>query len=121
MELNSVSLAVFTRLAGVIFEKALAGADAVARNSGLFVVEDVPSNSGEVRDYQEIDLELYADEKPQGNQAGRAKVQLGYNKQVSVGRVAKDIGITFEMRRFNKYPDVVRRLTNLAALPVQRL
>lgn len=92
-----------------------------ARNSGLFVVEDIPENSGETRDYTEIDLELYADNKPQGNQAGRAKVQLGYNKLVSVKRVAKDIGITYEMRRFNKYPDVVRRLTNLAQMPVNRL
>jgi len=121
MELNSISLAVFTRLAGVIFEKAKDLVEKHARDSGLFVVESVPENSGEVRDYQEIDLELYADNKPQGNQAGRASVRLGYNKQVTVKRVAKDIGITYEMRRFNKYPDVVRRLTNLAQMPVNRL
>lgn len=121
MELNTISLAVFTRLAGVIFEKAMGMVDKVARNSGLFVVESIPENSGESRDYQEIDLELYADNKPQGNQAGRARVQLGYNKVVTVKRVAKDIGITYEMRRFNKYPEVVRRLTNLAQMPVNRL
>ena len=95
--------------------------DKVARGSGLFVVENVPENSGETRDYTEIDLELYADNKPQGNQAGRAKVQMGYNKIVTVKRVAKDIGITYEMRRFNKYPEVIRRLTNLAQMPVNRL
>ena len=121
MELNTVSLPVFTRLAGVIFETAKKMVALNARNSGIFVVEGVPDNTGETRDYQEIDLELYSDDKPQGNQAGRAKVQLGYNKLVSVSRTAKDIGITYEMRRFNKYPEVVRRLTNLAQMPVNRL
>jgi hypothetical protein len=121
MELNTVSLSVFTRLAGVIFEAAKKTIPAVAKTSGIFVVESIPDNSGETRDYQEIDLELYADNKGQGDQAGRAKVQLGYNKLVSVKRIAKDIGITYEMRRFNNYPDVVRRLTNLAELPANRL
>ena len=121
MELNTASLAVFTRLAGVIFGKAIDMVEKVARSSGLFVVESVPANSGETRDYTEIDLELYADNKGQGNQAGLARVQLGYNKLVTAKRIAKDIGITYEMRRFNKYPDVVRRLTNLAQMPVNRL
>lgn len=121
MELNSVSLQVFTRLAGVIFGKALDMVEKNAQSSGLFVVESVPENSGNIRDYTEIDLELYADNKAQGNQAGRARVVLGYNKTVSVKRIAKDIGITYEMRRFNKYPDVVRRLTNLAQMPMNRL
>ena len=121
MELNTASLGVFTRLAGVIFEKAL---DAVPKNimgSGLFVEENIPNNSGETRDFQEIDLELYASNKDQGDQAARGKVQLGYNKLVTVKRVAKDIGITYEMRQFNKYPEVVRRLTNLAQMPMNRL
>ncbi len=121
MELNSISLSVFTRLAGVIFAKALDMVDKNIRGSGLFVEEAMPENSGETRDYTEIDLELYADNKPQGNQAGRARVQLGFDKLVTVKRIAKDIGITYEMRRFNKYPDVVRRLTNLAMMPDNRL
>lgn len=121
MELNSLSLGVFTRLAGVIFGKALDMVEKTARSSGLFQVDSVPANSGETRDFTEIDLELYADNKAQGTQAGRARVVLGYNKLVTAKRVAKDIGITFEMRRFNKYPDVVRRITNLAQMPANRV
>lgn len=121
MELNTISLNVFTRLAGVIFEKAKDKVEKAAQASGLFVIDNIPDNSGETRDYQEIDLELYADNKDQGDQAGRARVVLGFNKLVTVKRVAKDIGITFEMRRFNKYPDVIRRLTNLAQMPINRL
>lgn len=121
MELNTVSLGVFTRLAGVIFGKALEMVSQAAKTSGIFVVEDVPDNSGETRDYTEIDLELYTADKPQGNQSARARVQLGYNKLVTIVRQSLDIGITYEMRKFNKYPDVVRRLTNLAQTPANRL
>ena len=122
MELNSLgNLSVFTRLAGVIFDKATTMVDKNARNSGIFKIESIPSNSGETRDYTEIDLEMYADNKPQGNQAGRARVQLGYNKLITVKRFAKDIGITHEMRRFGKYPEIISRLTNLAQMPGNRL
>lgn len=121
MELNTASLAVFTRLAGVIFQKALDMVPRTARESGMFVVENIPANSGETRDYTEIDLELYASNKDQGDQASRARVQLGYNKLVTVKRIGQDIGITYEMRRFNKYPDVVRRLTSLGQMAPNRL
>lgn len=121
MELNTISLSDFTKLADVIFEKAKEAVPAVARGSGLFIEEGVPENSGESRDYTEIDLELYAEAKAQGDQAARARVQQGYNKVATVKRFAKDIGITYEMRRFNKYPDVVRRLTNLGQMAPNRL
>ena len=108
-------------MAGVIFEKALSAVSQNARTSGIFSVEDMPSNTGETRDYTEIDLELYTSTKDQGDQSARARVVLGFNKLVSVKRETLDIGITYEMRRFNKYPDVVRRLTNLAQTPANRL
>ena len=120
MELNTISLSVFTRLAGVIFGRAVDMVEMNARTSGLFLIEAVPENSGNIRDWTEIDLELYANRKTEGDQAARARVQLGYNKTGTVARFAKDVGITYEMRRFNKYPDVVRRLTNLAQMPIRR-
>lgn len=121
MELNTISLSVFTRLAGVIFEKAKEAVQATARSSGLFLVEAIPANSGDVRDYTEIDLNLYAAGKSQGDQAARAKVVLGYDKNVRLRRFARDIGITYEMRHFNKYPEVISRLTNLGQQGGNRL
>lgn len=121
MELNTVSLNVFVRLAGVIFEKFKDQIESNAKNSGLFRVSDIPANSGENRDFQEMDHELYADNKDEGDQASRARVTVGFNKVVKVKRIAKDIGITYEMRRFNKYPEVVNRLTNLAQHAPNRL
>ena len=119
--MNTLSLGVFTRLAGVIFEKAKDMVEKQIRGSGLFKEETISANSGETRDFQEFDHELYADNKGQGAQAGRAKVALGYNKLVTVKRIAKDLGITYEMRRFNKYPEVVRQLTSLAEYPSNRI
>jgi hypothetical protein len=121
MELNSISLSDFTKLATVIFEKERASLSQEARESGMFVVEAIPQGTGNTREYTEIDLEEYAANKGQGDQAGRARVQQGYSKTMSSKRVAKDIGITYEMRTQNKYPEVVRRLTNLAQLAVNRL
>lgn len=121
MDLNSVSLNVFVQLADVIFEKALDQMDTPAQSSGLFRVEDVPANTGESRQYTEIDLELYADFKGEGSQAGRARTQQGFTKTLTAYRVAKDISITYEMRTRNKYPDVVRRLTSLADLATRRM
>lgn len=121
MDLNTVSLNVFVQLADVIFEKALEASDTPAQSSGLFRVESIPMNSGESRQYTEVDLELYADFKGEGAQAGRARTQQGYSKTLSAYRVAKDISITYEMRSRNKYPEVVNRLTSLAQLAKRRM
>ncbi len=114
MELNTVSLPVFTQLANVIFEKAKDSLPRTARESGLFAVESVPGNSGNIRQYTEIDLAQYARRKNEGSQSARAKTQQGYTKNLTSYRVALDIGITYEMRTQNKYQEVIRRLTNLA-------
>ena len=121
MELNSATFPVFTRLAGVIFEKMKNSVREVAKGSGLFRIEDIPSNSGETRDYQEVDQNQYASFKGQGSQSDRARVVLGYNKLVTVRRFSQDIGITYEMRRFNKYPEVVQKLTSLAKMAPNKM
>ena len=45
MELNTLSLAEFTRLAGVLFAKAVDEVQKVARSSGLFRITSIPANS----------------------------------------------------------------------------
>lgn len=120
MELSTVSLSDFVRLAAIIFEKEKASLGQEMYTSGIVQVETIPQNTGNTREYTEIDLEEYADFKGQGDQASRAKVQQGYSKVVTTYRFAKDIGITYEMRTQNKYVEVVRRLTNLARLAINR-
>lgn len=121
MELNTISLPVFTQLANVIFEKRKASLEAVMRNSGLFKVETIANNSGNIRQLTEIDLEEYASFKGESDQASRARVQQGYSKNLQSYRIAKDIGISYEMRTQNKYPEVIARLQNLADLAMNRM
>lgn len=121
MELNTVTLADFVRNAQIIFLRALDTVQMNARNSGLFRVEPVPQNTGNTRDYTEIDLENYAKEKREGAQSQRARVQQGYTKIARLKRISLDIGITYEMRTQNKYQEVVARLTNLGMLAAHRI
>jgi len=121
MELNTISLSDFVRLAGIIFEKEKDSLGQEARKSGLFIEESIPLHTGNTREYTEIDSNEYAKLKGQSDQAARAKVQQGYNKIMTMKRVAEDIGISFEMRTQNKYPEVVSRLTSLARKAINRL
>jgi hypothetical protein len=121
MELNTVALGDFVKLAKVIFLKSSDGVTKAARDSGMFRIEDVPQNTGNTREFTEIDLEEYADIKGESDQANRAKVQQGYSKIATLQRVAKDIGISYEMRTQNKYSEVIARLTNLGELADKRM
>lgn len=119
-ELNTFGLPVFTQLANVIFEKSKESVDKNIASSGMFKMESVPGNTGNIRQYTEIDLNKYASKKGEGDQAKRAKVQQGYSKNLQSYRVAADIGITYEMRTQNKYSDVINRLTSLATQAEER-
>jgi hypothetical protein len=120
MELNSASLTDLTSITPHLFLKAQESVGQAARNSGLFKIEQIPANSGDTRDFTEIDLEQYASRKGEGDQAERAAVQQGYSKTMTPYRIAKDIGITYEMRTRNRYSDVISRLTNLGTLAPNR-
>src|SRR4051812_39426763 len=115
MELNTVSLSDFVSLVKVYWEKSKQSLAQEALNSGIFIREDIPMNSGNIRQHSEIDLNEYAKFKGEGAQSQRAKQQQGYTKYVTSYRIASDIGITYEMRTQNKYPEVTRRLTNLSS------
>lgn len=121
MELNTLSQSVFTQLATVIFEKKKESLMSAARSSGLFKVETIPANSGDTRSHTEIDVEEYAKFKGQSDQASRARVQQGYTKNLTSYRVGLDIGISYEMRTQNKYPEVIARLTGLAEQAMNRM
>lgn len=120
-ELNTTTLSDFVRLAPIIFFKEAESLNQAARQSGLFLEERIPANSGNTRDYTEIDGEEYAAVKEEGDQATRAQVQQGFTTTLTQYRVAKDISITFEMRSQNKYPQVIARLTNLARQAFNRI
>lgn len=121
MELNTATLSDFVRNATILFLKGRDSVPAVMRSSGLFKVQTIPEHSGNTREFTEIELEEYASRKGQSDQASRAKVQQGYSKIATAFRIAKDIGISYEMRTQNKYPEVVSMLTNLGQLATKRM
>jgi len=121
MELNTVSLSDFVKLATVIWAKKFESVPQTMISSGLFKTMDIPSNSGNTREFSEIDSEEYAKTKDQGDQASRAQVQQGYSKTMTQKRVALDIGITYEMRTQNKYPEVVARIEGSAMQASNRM
>jgi len=121
MELNTVSLSDFTKLATVIWNKGYESVPQTMRNSGLFREQPVPMNSGNTREFSEIDGQEYARRKGESDQSVRASVQQGYSKTMTMYRVALDIGISYEMRTQNKYPEVVQRLTGLGRQVANRM
>lgn len=121
MELNTATLSDFTKNAMILFLKGLDSVQSAVRSSGLFRVDSIADNTGNTKEYTEIDLEEYASVKAEGDQASRARVQQGYSKIGTLKRVSKDIGITYEMRHYNKYQEVIARLTNLGRLVANRM
>jgi hypothetical protein len=81
-------------------------------NSGLIKVMNIDENTGNTREFSEIDTNEYLSYKGEGDQASRGKIQQGYSKTMTKYRVAENIGITYEMRTENKYPEVVNALTS---------
>lgn len=121
MELNTISLSDFVKLADVIWFKGADSLNQAARSSGLFKEESIPQNTGNTREYSEIDLQEYARVKGQSAQAARARVQQGYSKTLTSYRVALDIGVSYEQRTQNKYQEVMDMLTNLAPTAYNRM
>ena len=91
------------------------------RNSGFFNVSSIPQNSGNTREFSEIDLEEYASNKGEGAQVERAKIQQGYSKIMSKKRIGLEAGLTYEVKTENKYPDMVRKLMGLGQTVSNRI
>jgi len=121
MELNRASLGDFVKLADVLFIKGFLSVPQYMRGSGLVKEYPIGANTGNTREFSEIDVEEYAKKKPESEQAARAKVQQGYTKTMTKYRVALDIGISYEMRTENKYPEVVSKLTGLGKQVTNRM
>lgn len=115
MELNTISHSDFTKLGLVIWVDGYNSVEQSMLNSGIVKKMTIPEHSGNTREFSEIDSNEYISFKGQSDQAKRGKVQQGYSKTMTSYRIAENIGISYEMRTQNKYPEVVSALTNLGA------
>jgi len=110
MELSTIKFPDFVKLGEVLWLK---GADSVKNSmmdSGFVATINIDENSGSTREFSEIDTNEYLSYKAEGDQASRGKYQQGYTKTMTKYRVAENTGITYEMRKENKYNDVVSEL-----------
>lgn len=112
MELNTATLSDFTKLADVIFFKGANSVDNPMRDSGMVKEVSISEHTGNTREFSEIDSNEYLTYKGESDQAARAQVEQGYSATMTAYRVAENIGISYEMRHYNKYPEVVARLLN---------
>ena len=87
----------------------------IARNAKqLFLVDPVGKGQGNSKRYNEVDVETYADHKPEGVNHKKAKVGIGYNLDMTARTFSKEIEITLEMRDDNRYREVGTLITNLS-------
>lgn len=121
MQLNTVSISQFTDL--VDRDWSINNVDFVDTGKAvkLFIHEDLAYHTGNSRRYTEIDAETFATVKDEGDDASKAQVQQGYTKDLIARRFAKEIDITWEMRKFNKKPEVIAQLTSLSHFCPQRM
>lgn len=121
MDLSTVNLTDFVRNAEILWLKGAETFMPMMRNSGLVREVAIPTNTGNVKEFSEIDLELYAKRKAERDEAKYSKVQQGYSKVGTLYRVGFAEAITYEMRSQGKYLDVQSKLTNLLPTAMRRM
>ena len=121
MSLSTVSLPDFVKLGEVIWEKGRDEFVPEMRRSGIVKEVRVPMNSGNTREFSEIDLEQYASVKAEGDQAAIVQNQQGYSKVGTLYRVSFAETISYETRTQGKYPEVTAKLTNLLPAVMARM
>lgn len=109
--MNTISLPDFTDL--VEREFALTQKALTPAAKQLFITDNIPLNTGAQRLYEEVDRDLYASVKLEGQNAALARTGTGYSITMVFKRYAKEISITWEMRNLNKDAEVVSEMHSL--------
>ncbi len=83
--------------------------------------EAVGAGQGSSKRYKEVDIETYADVKPEGANSSKSKVGIGYEVDMTARTFSKEIDITLEMRNDNRYAEVGSYITNLSEFCENRM
>lgn len=87
----------------------------------LFMTDTANDGEGELKLIQEYDVTTYARAKPQGVDAKKAALGIGYYITIKVKRIGMESEITFEMRKYNKKQEVTAAITALPNFVPQRV
>lgn len=87
----------------------------------IFIKESVPLHAGNIRQYNEKDFSTFASVKPEGVAARKAQFGIGYHKQVSLKRIAKELDLSEEAIMFDRWLDVTSIGIDLGETGPQRI
>lgn len=109
-----LSVATFPEFTDLVRHEWVAVREHLPLNARQLYIEDfVGQGSGNTKRYDEVDVETYADVKAEGANSKKAKVGVGYNVTATSRTFSKEVEITYEMRRFNRYQEVASYITDL--------
>ena len=80
----------------------------------LFIEDMIPEGNGNTKRYDEVDIETFSDVKVEGANSKKSKVGVGYNVTMTARTFSKEVDITLEMRKFNRYAEVGSYIKSLA-------
>lgn len=80
----------------------------------LFNVVPVGAGQGASKRINEFDGETFADYKPEGGNSSKARVGVGYSKDMLARTFSKEIDITLEMRNDQRYKEIGQMITDLS-------
>lgn len=95
--------------------------DELAEVRSLYQTMDIPRGTGNQRVVWELEGEMFARFKNEGEDASKARVIKGYSKTGYIRRFAAEIDITWEAREQGKNQEMITRLTNLATFAPSRM
>ena len=87
----------------------------------MYITEPIPLHSGNVRQYDEKDFSTFASVKPEGVAAKKAQFGIGYHKQMTLKRIAKELDLTEEAIMFDRWMDVKSIGIDLGETAPQRI
>jgi len=84
------------------------------RKSGIVIDDTIPMNTGVYKRFAErIHRDQYATTRAEGDRSAQGKVQYGYEKDMVVSTVTKEISITKLMRIAGKNKEMLDQITTL--------
>lgn len=86
----------------------------------LFIYEDLTAWPSQFKRYDEVDTEIYGRLMREGENAAKARAGVGYNKTMTARRFAREIDITWQMRRYGNTHKVKSELYTMNHFIPQR-
>lgn len=81
----------------------------------------VKPSSEKITDYSNLDMPRFARRKDEGDDSMLGTPTQGYRKTITKYRVSRTMVITWEMRKYDKYDEMVRTISGLGELAANRL